>query len=138
MKSRVPVLATAAAFALAAMSAGALAGSKSAYPVSIAKNADGTGYMVGSQASTRNSASPSATFGCYYEAFPPSWGGGKFVSCSGYNGTIFLSCSTTDPAIADTISKIASDSYLWVEVATPGICTRVQIGSQSWLEPKAP
>jgi hypothetical protein len=137
MKSRLPVLLAVAATATLAMSAAALAGSRSAYPVFISRAADGTGYMVGSQASTRNTADTAISYGCYYEAFPPAWGGGKFVSCSGFNGSISLNCSSSDPAIVDTISKIAADSYVWIEVAQPGVCTRVQIGSQSWLAPKA-
>lgn len=137
MKSRLPLLLASAAVSVAAMSAAALAGSKSNYPITISKAPDGTGYMVGSQASTRNSADTVSTYGCYYESFPAAWGGGKFVSCSGFNGSISLYCSSTDPEVAETVSKIGPDSYVWVEVATPGVCTRVQIGSQSWLAPKA-
>ena len=138
MKSRFPLLLTAAAIALGAMSDGARAGAKYFYPVYVNKAADGTGTLTGSLSSTRNSAGTTSSFSCFYEAFPPSWGGGFYASCHGNDGVNTIYCGTTDPAIANTISRIASDSYVWVQIASPGTCTRVQIGHQSQAEPKAP
>jgi hypothetical protein len=113
------------------------AGAKWAFPVSIIKNADGSGSMTGTLGSTRNTADAAVQLGCYYESLPPPWGY-KYASCFGSDGSKYLSCVTTDAALTDTISRIAGDGYLWVEVDNAGYCTRVQIGSQSWAPPKAP
>lgn len=114
------------------------AGQKWVYPLYMIVNADGSGSMEGTLGSTRNSADTLARFGCYYENFTAAWGSYKYASCYGYDGTRSLSCGTTDPALTDTISRITGDDYLWVQVDNAGNCTRVQIGSQSFAEPKAP
>jgi len=119
-----------------ATSAIAYAGAKWSYSVYITKNADGSGSMTGTLGSTRNSADTVSQLGCYYENLPAPWNY-KAASCYGYDGTKSLSCSTTDPLMTDTISKLTGDAYLWVQVDKNANCTRVQIGSQSWAAPKA-
>lgn len=114
------------------------AGQKWVYPVSVIRQADGSGSMGGSLGSTRNTSDTIARFGCYYEAFTTAYGGYRYASCYGTDGTQSLSCGTTDPALTDTIAQLKGDSYLWIQVDAAGNCTRVQIGAQSFLAPKAP
>lgn len=132
---RLALLSCAAVVAFA--SASALAGAKYVYPVSIAKNSDGSGSMYGTLGSVRNSADTTTRLGCYYESFTVANGNYKYASCFGYDGTQYLSCGTVDPALTDTISRLQGDAYLWVQVDANGNCTRVQIGAQSWAAPKA-
>jgi hypothetical protein len=121
---------------LVATSALAYAGAKYTQLVYITKNADGSGTMGGSLSSTRNSSDTTARFGCYYENFTAANGGYQYASCYGTDGSKSLSCSTTDPALTDTISKLTGDGYLWVQVDANARCVRVQIGSQSFTPPK--
>jgi hypothetical protein len=131
MKSHWAGLVTAGALMTSVL---AYAGQKWIDPVYISKNADGSGSMGGTLGSTRNTSDTVKRFGCYYENF----GSYQYASCYGYDGTKSGSCGTTNPAITDTISKLQGDSYLWVQFDSNGNCTRVQIGSQSYAEPKAP
>lgn len=124
--------------ALALVSASALAGAKWTYPVSIQKDATGAGSMVGTLGSIRNSADTVTHLGCYYEHFPSTWRNYPYASCFGYDGTQWLSCYTTDPALTETIARLQGDSYLWIAVKADGTCDRVQIGTHSWGAPKAP
>lgn len=134
MKSKLMGLVAVAAVAVSGM---AYAGAKYGYDLYINKSADGSGSMYGTLSSVRNSTSTTSQFGCYYENFPTSWGY-SYASCYGYDGSQYASCGTTDPRITDTISKLQGDSYLWVEFDGSGNCTRVQIGTQSWIAPKSP
>ena len=135
MKARIVGLVAAGVMATTLM---AYAGEKWIYPVYINRNVDGSGSMGGTLGGTRNSADTVSRFGCYYESFTPAYGSYKYASCYGYDGTNYLSCGTTDPALTDTISRITGDGYLWVQVDNAGNCTRVQIGSQSFAAPKGP
>jgi len=117
----------------------AVAGLKYVSPVYVSVNPDGSGTMGGDLSSTRNSADAIARIGCYYENFgPPPYGPYKYASCYGYDGARMLACSTSDPAVTDTIAHLSGDSYLWIQVNAYGECTRVQIAAQSYIPPKAP
>lgn len=134
---RLSILSCVAALALA--SASALAGAKWSYPVSIQRDATtSAGSMVGTLGSIRNSADTVSQLGCYYERFTAAWGNYPYASCFGYDGTQWLSCYTTDPALTETIARLQGDSYLSVVVKADGTCERVQLGVHSWGAPKAP
>lgn len=135
MKVRVLAFLTVASLGLVPV---ADAGQKWVYPVWVAKNADGSGSMGGTLGSTRNSADTVTRLGCFYESFTTAYGGYKYASCYGFDGTNQLSCGTTDTALTDTIARLQGDAFLWVQADAAGNCVRVQIGAQSYAAPKAP
>jgi hypothetical protein len=127
---------------IALTSFSAYAGARWYWGVFINKSDDGSGNFGGTLGATRNWADPNPYLGCYYyttsasgSSFgPPGW---KWAYCYGYNGTQFATCTTTDPTLMDTISKLQGDSYVFVAFDTGGTCNEVDIGAQSAAPPKA-
>ena len=117
---------------------GGLRRAKYTDPIYVYKTWDGSGYISGTPASARNLGDTSVQLSCFYENYPPSMGAYRFATCYAYDGSQYASCSTNDPWLTETLSKIQSDSYVWVAFDKAGTCTRVQIGSESYSPPKAP
>jgi len=101
-------------------------------PVQIIRFANGGGNINGSLSSTRNSLDSTTQLSCRYSVFQ----GTKLGSCFASDGVQTMLCIATDPNQIDTISRIASDSYVTIIVDATGVCQTIEIEAASWTAPK--
>ena len=106
------------------------AGAKRSYPVSITKNADGSGTASGSTASARSSADANQEVYCSLGA---NTGACVLKDATGKT----LACSTSDAAMVEIIRHFGTDSFLQISANTAGACTSVRVSNMSSLAPKA-
>ena len=118
----------AAAMVVAAMAVQAKAGMKAAYPVSI-----GTNTASGSLGTARNSEDTVQYIGCTLRAI----GIDRIVSCGARDAEgQSLSCSTTNPLMADVAAAINGDSYVSFTRNESGSCVSLSVSNASHWEPK--
>ena len=125
--------------ALALCSAAAFAGLKSSVPVTVTVNADASGTAAGNFTTARFSANDVEMIGCGYRVLATPTGPSRFGFCqartaAGVNGFCNLD-STTLPEIYAVVSGISDYSYVSFSWNAAGICTRVQVSTQSFYIP---
>jgi len=108
----------------------AFAGFKSGWALTI-----GSSYAYGDFASVRGSSNGSAEIGCQVQAMP----GSSNAVCFAYDGTSYVTCSSSDPAIVAVVNGINSATggleFFW---DSSGHCSMVDYSHSSIFAPTTP
>jgi hypothetical protein len=110
------------------------AGTREADATLIITKADASGEAFGALGSARNSSDTNQYIGCDVAAFS---GSGSSVHCfardASGNGA---GCSSSDPALVQSVSSLNSDSFLHFAFSPSATCTSIRVYTYSAQEPK--
>lgn len=113
----------------------ALAGLKLSLPVTVIRNADGSGTASGAMGAVRNSADGTEVLTCATTTVAGSVTG----SCSAINAApipVNLTCTTTDSEMVAAIRSVTTDSFVKFLSDNTGKCISITVENASYYEPK--
>lgn len=120
--------------AVGLVGASAWAGSKSTNWAVTIDTAAKTAH--GSVGAARSSADTLQYIGCSVYAYEDGF---TYAGCSAKNAAgTFVNCSSSVPAIVETVRNMPSDGFVQFYWNTNGDCTYVSLGNYSYYAPKQP